>query len=90
MLYECTFLGDENIYYIDDRDQIIWFDNTGYPIVIGKKMPSTVNKYQWMYRYQDLVYGVDAKGRIWIESTHEHTFIVGQAAAYATGGEGGN
>ncbi len=78
-LYQCTFLGDDNIYFVDEKDNIIWYNNTGHAIIIGKKKESKDNKYNWIYNYLDNFYGVDHKGKIWKETTYGSVFIVGEA-----------
>ena len=78
-VYQCTFKGDDNIYFIDEKDNVIWYDNYGKPIIIGIKKESKNNKYSWIYNYLDNFYGVDAKGKIWKETTYGSSFIVGEA-----------
>jgi len=78
-VYRCTFKGDENIYFVDEKDNIIWYDNYGKPIIIGKKQVSTSNKYNWIYNYLDNFYGVDHKGKIWKETTYGSHFVVGES-----------
>jgi hypothetical protein len=77
-IYRCTFKGDDNIYLVDEKNNIIWYDNYGKPIIIGVKKESTNNKYNWIYNYLDNFYGVDHKGKIWKETTYGSTFIVGE------------
>ncbi len=78
-VYQCTFKGDNNIYFVDEKDNVIWYDNYGKPIIIGLKKKSTNNKYNWIYNYLDNFYGVDHKGKIWKETTYGSVFIVGEA-----------
>ena len=78
-IYQCSFKNDENIYFIDEKDNVIWYNNYGKPIVIGKKKASNTNKYSWVYNYLDNFYGVDHKGKIWKETTYGSVFIVGEA-----------
>jgi hypothetical protein len=78
-VYQCTFLGDDNIYFVDEKDNVIWYDNYGKPIMIGLKKESNDNKYNWIYNYLDNYYGVDHKGKIWKETTYGSLFIVGEA-----------
>lgn len=77
-VYQCSFKNDENVYFVDEKDNIIWYDNYGKPIIIGKKIESTSNKYNWVYNYLDNYYGVDHKGKIWKETTYGSIFIVGE------------
>jgi hypothetical protein len=77
-LYQCSFKGDDNIYLIDEKDNIIWYNNNGNAIIIGRKKESTDKKYIWIYNYLDNFYGVDSKGKIWKETTYGSVFIVGE------------
>jgi Peptidase family M48 len=78
-IYKCTFKGDDNIYFVDAKDNIIWYDNNGKAIIIGKKVVSSSAKYIWIYNYLDNYYGVDSKGKMWKETTYGSIFIVGEA-----------
>jgi peptidase M48-like protein len=69
-IYQCSFYGDDNVYLVDEKDNIIWYDNFGKPIIIGAKEKSNDTKYDWIYNYLDNYYGVDAKGNIWKETTY--------------------
>ncbi len=77
-VYQCTFIGDDNIYFVDEKDNVIWYDNYGKPIIIGLKKKSSNNKYNWIYNYLDNYYGVDHKGKIWKETTYGSVFVVGE------------
>ena len=76
-LYKCTFNGDENVYYINQNDQVIWFNERGRPIEIGKKLPSETTNFAWNIRYGRSIYGVDAKGVIWSTTNYSSSFKVG-------------
>lgn len=78
-VYQCSFKGDDNIYFVDEKDNIIWYNNYGSPIIIGQKQNSSDSKYSWIYNYLDNFYGVDSKGKIWKETTYGPIFIVGNA-----------
>ena len=75
--YKCTFNGDENVYYINQNDQVIWFNERGRSIEIGKKMPSETTNFAWNIKYGRSVYGVDAKGVIWSNTNYSSSFKVG-------------
>lgn len=77
-IFQCNFKGDDNVYFVDSKNNIIWYDNYGKPIIIGSKKPSTTSKYVWIYKYLDSFYGVDAKGKVWNESTYGSSFIIGE------------
>ena len=78
-IYQCTFYGDDNIYLVDEKDNVIWYDNYGKAIIIGAKEKSNNSKYSWIYKYSDNFYGVDSKGKIWKETTYGSVFLVGEA-----------
>ncbi|MCB0481152.1 MAG: hypothetical protein KDC83_06950 [Flavobacteriales bacterium] len=78
MVYRCAFYGDENEYYIDTQDNIIWINNAGNPLKIGRKQASKVNAYLWIYQYGNNLYGVDNKGNIWNETIYGSKFKVGR------------
>lgn len=80
-LYKCTFKGDNNVYLIDAKNNIIWYNNYGKPLIVGKKEASTNSKYVWVYNDNKTIYGVDAKGKIWKETTYGSILIVGQVNA---------
>lgn len=75
--YKCTFNGDENVYYINQNDQVIWFNERGRAIEIGKKLPSETTNFAWNIKYGRSVYGVDAKGVIWSTTNYSSSFKVG-------------
>ena len=45
--YTCSFVGDENTYYVNNANQIVWYDNYANPIVIGVLQESTGKNYKW-------------------------------------------
>jgi len=75
--FKCRFFGDDNLYFVDALNRIIWYDNFGNAIVIGKKSPSEVRRYDWVYSYSDEQYFVDFKGNIWAETNYGSAFKVG-------------
>lgn len=78
LVYKCYFKGDENTYFIDNNDSIIWFDNYGEPIVFGHKAQSNDPNYKWVYIYSDMNYYVDSKGDIWNITLFGSVFKVGR------------
>ncbi|UTW60889.1 M48 family metalloprotease [bacterium SCSIO 12741] len=68
IIYRFQFKGDENVYYLNKEDQLIWFSSLGSPLVVGKKEASEAKGYLWMITMQDESYGVDKRGNIWAET----------------------
>ncbi|MFH2094369.1 MAG: hypothetical protein ABIJ16_01615 [Bacteroidota bacterium] len=77
--YKCTFKGDENIYFVDENDKIIWFDNYGKVVVLGFRQASDRKEYAWIYRYGDAEYYVDRSGDIWNVTSYGSVFKIGTA-----------
>ena len=82
LLYEIVFNGDKNVYFVDDANRVIWFDNYGTPIVIGTMSTSENKNYKWVYSYLRTDYGVDSKGRIWMMTDHGAMINSGQVYKY--------
>jgi len=79
LIWKCRFKGDLNVYFIDKDNQIIWFDNTGKPVIIGEREGKIAPGYKWFYHSKGLHYGVDEKGNIWDLNFRENVYIVGKA-----------
>jgi hypothetical protein len=76
-LYRCKFVGDANVYYIDERDRIIWFNAYGKAIEMGRKIPDEKGKFLWFYTYNEQKFGVDNYGVIWSQTDYGAQFKVG-------------
>lgn len=76
--YKCVFNGDENVYYINQDDKVIWFNERGRPIEIGEKLASETTNFTWNIKYGRSTYGVDARGVIWSNTNYSSSFKVGQ------------
>ena len=81
-LFKCTFNGDENVYYINEQDQVFWFNDRGRPIEIGQKLESETTNFAWNIRYGRSIYGVDAKGVIWSNTNFSSSFKVGKIETF--------
>ena len=78
LIYKCRFNDDDNLYFVDAEDRIIWFDNYGKAILIGHKNESSTKRYEWLYCYANKVYGIDKKMQIWSESSPGVMGIIGR------------
>lgn len=78
LVYKCRFDDDDNLYFVDAEDRIIWFDNYGKPILIGHKTESENKRYEWIYSYGDQVFGIDSKHKIWYETSPGVMGIIGK------------
>lgn len=78
LVFKCRFIDDDNLYFVDEENRIIWFDNYGKPIIIGYTAESENSRYEWIYIYGDQVYGIDKKQQIWYESSPGVLGIIGR------------
>lgn len=75
--YTCSFAGDENTYYVNKKNQMVWYDNYANPIVIGKLNESENKNYKWDYLYDKTLYRIDSGGAIWQITTYGSALSVG-------------
>lgn len=59
-----VFENDASTYYITNTNLIVGFNEYNQAIIIGKKIPSTIKEYAWMYKTPFVTYGVNFKGEI--------------------------
>ena len=77
-VYKCMIYGDKNYYFVDGKNQIISIDNYGEPYVVGYKVKSLDQSFEWIFSVQSLTYGVDAKGKMWSKTYAGDMLIVGK------------
>jgi len=75
--YTCSFVGDENTYYVNNTNQMVWYDNYANPIVIGVLKETTDKNYKWDYYYDKTLYKIDNGGAIWLITTYGSSLKVG-------------
>lgn len=61
----CVFNGDPNIYLVMSDNAIVSFNQAGQAVLIGRKVPPTMQGFAWMYQNNFTMFGVDGGGRIW-------------------------
>jgi len=76
--YICTFVGDENTYYVNNANQMVWYDNYANPIVIGSLIETEDKNYKWDYLYDKTLYKIDTGGAIWLITTYGSSLKVGE------------
>jgi len=77
---QLTFKGDDNLYYANELNQVLWYNNYARPITIGRISESNDQNYLWQYHYRDATYGIDSDGNIWNPTTYGTVFKVGKAS----------
>ena len=76
--YTCSFVGDENTYYVNNANQMVWYDNYANPIVIGALKETEDKNYKWDYLYDKTLYKIDTGGAIWLITTYGSSLKVGE------------
>lgn len=61
----CVFNGDPNVYLVMSDNAIVSFNQMGQAVLIGRKVPPTMQGFAWMYQNSFTTFGVDGGGRIW-------------------------
>jgi len=77
-VYKCVIYGDKNYYFVDDKNQVVSIDNCGDPYVVGYKVKSQDQSFDWIFSVQSLTYGVDSKGKMWSKTYAGDMIIVGK------------
>lgn len=77
-VYKCVIYGDKNYYFVDEKNQVVSIDNYGEPYVVGYKVKSQDQSFDWIFSVQSLTYGVDSKGKMWSKTYAGDMIIVGK------------
>lgn len=77
-VYKCVIYGDKNYYFVDGKNQVVSIDNYGEPYVVGYKVKSEDQSFDWIFSVQSLTYGVDFKGKMWSKTYAGDMIIVGK------------
>lgn len=77
--YQCSFSGDPNLYFVNDDNEMVWYNNYGKPIVIGLITEDEGSDFIWLYHYNRSSFGVDSNGNIWNITSYGAQFKVGEA-----------
>ena len=82
--YVVHFVGDENTYYVDTDDQIVWFNNYADPIAFGKCKQVEKGEYNFELTWEKELFFVDGKLNIWRRTSSGMQMQVGQMKFFAT------
>lgn len=82
--FSVRFEGDENTYYVDGSDQVIWFNHLAEPIAFGRFGPSTQRGYEHELTWSGLQFQVDKAGLIWRRTAHDMSMRVGRLEVFRT------
>ena len=77
-VYKCVIYGDKNYYFVYGKNQVVSIDNSGEPYVVGYKVKSQDQSFDWIFSVQSLTYGVDSRGKMWSKTYAGDMFVVGK------------
>lgn len=83
LAWSISFEGDPNTYYVTADDQVVWFNESAEPIVLGGLTGSSQKAYQYTIRWNTDVLQVDGRGSIWAQSAHGMLTPIGRMVALA-------
>lgn len=71
-------VGDDNTYYVDARDRLVWFDNHAEPIEFGSCTRREKGEIAYELSWQDQHFVVDSRSSIWRKAPHGMLLHVGR------------
>lgn len=63
--YKVNFGGDENNYYINEANKLLWFNNFAEPIEFGVFQESSKDNFAFELSWENQIFYVDFKNLIW-------------------------
>ena len=75
--HRIKFNNELTSYYLNLDKQLIWYDNYANAILICQLTKSTSRSFEWVFILEKSKYAIDAKGGIWLLSTHGNNLSVG-------------
>lgn len=81
-LFVVRFAGDENTYYVNAENQLVWFNDHAEPIGFGTCNKLDGAEYAYELTWEGYSFMVDRKNMIWRRTAHGMPMQVGQIEAY--------
>jgi hypothetical protein len=81
--YVVSFTGDDNTYYVDMHDRLVWFNNYAEPIQFGTLEQLSSKDPKYKLTWSDKVYVVDGRNTIWKRTASGMQMKVGIMEPYA-------
>lgn len=63
--HKLRFEGDDNLYYISSRNEVVWYDNYAEPIVFGKFLEADAGSYVYEITWDGNRFYVDGHAKVW-------------------------
>jgi hypothetical protein len=76
--------GDDNTYYVDAQDRVVWFDNYSKPIEFGLLTRLPKGEYTYGLTWGENAFLVDGRLNIWRRTETQMMMKVGTMAPYAS------
>ncbi|MFZ1686474.1 MAG: hypothetical protein WAU70_03570 [Flavobacteriales bacterium] len=77
------FAGDENTYYVDADNHLVWFNDHAEPIGFGRCTWLDAGEYVYELTWEELSFVVDRNNVIWRRTVHGMPMQVGHFEVYA-------
>ncbi len=78
------FDGDENLYYVDDASNVLWYNEFAQPILLGKMVEVTLGDYRYEIVWEGQKFYVDRHNKIWNMTTYNVMLKVGKVEILGT------
>ena len=75
--YRLRFEGDENLYYIDSENHVLWFNFFAEPIIFGTLVESESKSYWYEIQWEGQKFFVDSHLNLWSMTAYNVLMIVG-------------
>jgi hypothetical protein len=79
--YVLRFERDDHTYYVNEMDEVVWYNNYAEPIVFGKFLDAGSKSYIYEITWDGNRFYVDHKGKVWNITTYNVMMEVGELKA---------
>ena len=87
--YVVHFEGDDNTYYVNTADRVVWFNNYAEPIEFGAFTEMKAGDFPYQLTWEDQVFYVDPHNNIWRRNTLDAQLKVGRMEPFMSEEGGG-
>lgn len=77
-LFSLRFDGDENLYYVDESNNVLWYNEFAQPILLGKMQEVEKGDYHFEITWEGQKFYIDRHFKIWNMTTYNVMMKVGK------------